>query len=266
MSIFQRVFFVFFGLCLMATAGCGGDAFGAAGGEQPDANSDVQVDSDAGFIDSKPEADAHHDAKPEADAHQEAEATAPDAPDEPETSVPEPAPEAGEDVIEEPDVQVADVVAEDGPPLTLCQQYGTDGAVTVVVKVGNVPPSGKVLALYGTVKHTVADAGANLPYGVWKFGQNGETQIVALPIAELHNLELLFAWGFATPGDTNWNGMGWTMRCTATGCNVNDMASVCAGKEFLGSFDHGQFKPDIGTCTSKLNGSMTVTEVDCFVN
>jgi len=237
MKNFKGLWYLICGLCLIV--GCGGDEFGAAGtGGQPDAGS--------------------------ADAHPEA---GEDAAEEPEAALPDAPPDvADEPDVQVPDVQVADVVAEDAPPLTLCQQYGTNGAISVVVKVGNQPPSGKVLALYGTVKHTVADAGANLPYGVWKFGQNGETQIVALPIAELHNLELLFAWGFATPGDTNWNGMGWTMRCTATGCNVNDMASVCAGKEFLGSFDHGQFKPGIGTCTSKLNGSMTVTEVDCFID
>jgi hypothetical protein len=234
MKNFKGLWYLLCSLYIIVIAGCGGDEFGVKDGSRPDADSaDTGSDTDTGQLDAKSEPDVYP------------EAALPDAP-------------------EEPDVQVADVAVEDGPPLTLCQQFGTNGAITVVVQVGSVPPSGKVLALYGTVKHTVADAGANLPYGVWKFGQNGETQIVALPIAEMHNLELLFAWGFTGPGNTNFN--SWEMRCPATGCNVNDVASVCAGKEFLGSFDHGQFKPGIGTCTSKLNGSMTVTEVDCFID
>jgi len=261
-----------------------------------DQTADVKPEADAA-LDAKHDAEAgHQDAKPEADAHHEAEAAAPDAlPDaleEPEASAPEPAPEAGEDAAEEPeaslpdaltdvtvepeaslpeptpeaappDVQVADVTAEEGQPLTFCQQWGTDGFISVVVQTGSVPPGGQVLAVYGTVKHTVADAGANLPYAAWEFGQAGQTQVIAKPIAGVHDLELLFAWGFTNPGNMNFN--SWSMRCSPSGCNVNDVATVCAGKDFLGSFDKGKFVAGTGSCDYHLNGNGS-EEVDCFIN
>ena len=51
----------------------------------------------------------------------------------------------------------------------------------------------------------------------------------------------------------------------SSGCNVNDVATVCAGKDFLGSFDKGKFVAGTGSCDYHLNGNGS-EEVDCFIN
>ena len=143
-----------------------------------------------------------------------------------------------------------------------CQALGQAGWMTVIIKSSDAPPTGQVLALYGKVHYYQPDAGADVPYEVWKFGLTGQTQIIATPIASQVGIELTFAPGFTTTGNTNY--LTWTNRCPATGCAAGDTYEVCSGTTFVGAYDHGNFVTGTGSCGYHLNGNMTVDEIDCI--
>jgi len=214
--------------------GCGGDAF-----------TSFPLTEDSGVQDAKP--DKHPDAnQPEAetgskDAGLDQEASLPEASPEAEVEAEASLPEAA------PDVELPDVV-EEVAPLGDCQKWGTIGFVTVVVRVSEVPPAGQVLAMYGKYFFTVLDSGTPQDYAPWKFGDPGETLIVATPVADVVGLDIVFEPGFTTSGNANLS--TWTIRCNQTSCPDTDEYLVCAGKNFVGRYAGGNFAKD---CEYKLD-------------
>ncbi|MDD5726004.1 MAG: hypothetical protein PHC53_01140 [Patescibacteria group bacterium] len=197
--------------------GCGGKDFTAAPSEV----------GDSSVEDAKP--DKQHDAnKPDADAK--------DTGMDQETSLPEASTEAGveaEASLPEasPDVELPDAV-EEISPLGDCQQWGNIGFVTVVIRVNDEVPLSQVLAVYGKYSFAILDSGIPQDYAPWKFGNQGEKLIVAMPTAAVIGLDIVFEPGFTTPGNNDLS--TWDIRCDQTGCPATDEYLVCAGKNFVG--------------------------------
>ncbi|MHB8830864.1 MAG: hypothetical protein ACYC44_02015 [Patescibacteria group bacterium] len=149
--------------------------------------------------------------------------------------------------------------AEAGTLVNDCAVLGVDGQMTVIVKASDAPPDGKVLGVFGEVSYYVPDAGANLPYAVWKLGNTGETQIIATPVPTAAGIELTFEPGFTTAGNNTLT--GWTYRCNQTSCPATDTYTVCAGKTFVGDFSGGITH---GTCETKLSANLIFQQLHCW--
>jgi len=139
-----------------------------------------------------------------------------------------------------------------------CVMSGIDGQMTVIVKIDDAPPAGKVLGVFGKV-HYYSGNGTNLDYSVWKFGNTGETHIMTTPVPAVSGIELTFEPGFTNPGNDSL--IGWTYRCSNTGCPSTDSYTVCAGKKFVGSFDANGFK---GNCELQLSPNMVFNQIGCI--
>ncbi len=299
MNRFTCVVLSMVALLASSILGCGGDEFtpfppgdvdsGAQDSKLPDVQQetkpDVKHDVEAGKPDVKPEAEASVDAKPEAEtgpkdtgldkeASPEAEPevqpeASPEAEVEAEASSPEvepeASPEAGPDVEidsgpdAEPDVELQDVAQEDAVVLTDCQKYGKPGWATVVVTVSDDPPVGKVLGIFGEYSFSVSDAGTPQGYAVWKLANPGEKVLMVTPVAATVGLDITFEPGFTAPGNNTF--VGWTYRCSNTGCPDTDEYIVCVGETFVGSYSGGTMH---GNCETKLNATMTFQQLHCW--
>ena len=151
--------------------------------------------------------------------------------------------------------------AGSGTVADLCTQNGVAGKMTVVIKTGDAPAAGQVLAVYGKVDFDNPST-SDLPYSVWQFAAAGQTVVVATPVDVQTGLSVFFAWGFTNTGNSNYN--SWNLRCSPSTCNVKDQAAWCSGTTFLGAFDKGTFVPPApnNTCDYHLNGNGS-EEITC---
>lgn len=143
--------------------------------------------------------------------------------------------EAGQDAIPDVIVDAGPDVDFDAGPVSLCEQFGTNGQTTVIVKVVGHAPAGKVLGIFG--KSTVfGPDGGSIGYEIWVQAQDSDQlAVIATPIPAVDSAVLLFDPGFAEIGDTYF--AGWTPLCPGTGCPDTSRIIVCRDLEVVGSIN-----------------------------